>query len=292
MFIDLSRGPVHARDYGGEGETLILVHGLGGSLANWNVIGPRLAGRAHVVALDLPGFGLSPPWGDWRLETHAEAVRDLIRHLGEPATLIGNSMGALISQVVASTTPDLVHRLILISPAAPPRLPDPNINWRNARHLLIYATPGLGRAASRAMLRRSDPRELTYESLERITQGRRLIPVDMIEEFVALAETRRRLPWAADAVPLTGASIRKLFTRRSRWVDMIRDVRAPTLIVQGWDDPIVSPTSVDHMASLRPDWDLVRLDSTGHTPQIDSPVRLMAVIDGWLDQHQIAAVGA
>ena len=292
MFIELSRSPVHIRDHGGRGETFVLVHGLGGSLANWDILGPRLTDRGHIVAIDLPGFGLTPPWGNWDLETHAQAVRDVIDHFGAPATLVGNSMGALISQIVASTTPDLVERLILISPAAPPRLPDPHINWRNARHLLLYATPGLGRAASRAVLRKSDPRALTYESLDRITQGRRLIPVEMIEEFVALAETRRRLPWAADAVPRTGASIRKLFTRRSRWVEMIRGVTAPTLIVQGWDDPIVSPTSVEHMGALRPDWDLVRLANTGHTPQIDAPVRLIGVIDRWLDEHRNAAIGA
>ncbi len=69
-YVDTGTGPLHWKDYGGHGPLHVLVHGLGGSIANWDFIGPRLARRGRVVALDLPGFGLSPPAADWSLETH------------------------------------------------------------------------------------------------------------------------------------------------------------------------------------------------------------------------------
>ena len=56
-------GPVHYVDYGGnaDGPVVVLVHGLGGSHLNWDLLAPHLTPHARVVALDLPGFGRSEP---------------------------------------------------------------------------------------------------------------------------------------------------------------------------------------------------------------------------------------
>jgi pimeloyl-ACP methyl ester carboxylesterase len=73
---------------------------------------------------------------------------------------------------------------------------------------------------------------------------------------------------------------------------MILSIEAPTLVVQGMSDHIVSPTSVEWLCTLRPDWDLVQLDDTGHTPQMDAPRRTFAVLSDWLAPVQERAVGA
>ena len=93
-------GPVHYVDYGGdrEGPTLVLVHGLGGSHLNWDLLAPLLTPHARVLALDLPGFGRSEPGS--RLASVQANVDVLERFLtevaGGPAVLIGNSMGGMI----------------------------------------------------------------------------------------------------------------------------------------------------------------------------------------------------
>jgi pimeloyl-ACP methyl ester carboxylesterase len=66
---------------------------------------------------------------------------------------------------------------------------------------------------------------------------------------------------------------------------MIRAVKAPTLVVQGVADPIVSSQSVEWLCSLRPDWSLVQMEDTGHTPQIDAPMRLLGVVQPWLEAN-------
>lgn len=284
-YLELSQGLIHWKDYGGTGETIIAVHGLGGSLANWDAIGPRLAHHGHAVAIDLPGFGLSPPGPDWSLETHATTVIDAIGHFGPPAVVIGNSMGGLISEMTASSRPDLVKALVLISPATPPRLPDPNIDWPTARRLLLNATPGVGPMLVRRMMESTTPREMINETLRRITHKPGRIPLEVVEALIEVAQRRRSLPWATDAVPKTGQSIRRLFTRPSRMVAMIRDIRAPTLVIQGVSDPIVSPHSVEWLCSLRPDWTLVQLEDTGHIPQLDAPIRTLSAIEPWLEEH-------
>jgi pimeloyl-ACP methyl ester carboxylesterase len=127
------------------------------------------------------------------------------------------------------------------------------------------------------------PRRLVNDSLRRITHDPARVPLPLVEEFVKLAERRKRLPWVADAVPMTGRSIRRAFQRYSQFVAMIRDITAPTLVVQGIADQIVSPTSVEWLCSLRPDWTLIQMEDTGHTPQIDAPVRFMGVLTPWLE---------
>jgi pimeloyl-ACP methyl ester carboxylesterase len=291
-YLDLGTGPIHWKDYGGRGRVVVLVHGLGGSIANWDVIGPRLTDRGRVVALDLPGFGLSPPARDWSLTTHRDAIVAFIESFDTPVTLIGNSLGGLLSEMVASHRPDLVSALVLIAPATPPRFPDPRIDWPTAWRLAINSAPVLGPALSRHIIDSMTPRELINDSLQRITYDRGRVPLEMVESFVQLAETRRHFPWAADAIPRTGASIRRLFVHRSRFVEMIRDIKAPTLVVQGVADHIVSPTSVEWMCRLRPDWSLTQMDGTGHTPQIDAPIRLLDVLRPWLDEHMRTEISA
>jgi len=282
-YVDLPTGTVHGRDYGGSGPSLILVHGLGGSIENWDLIAPGLTRFGHVMALDLPGFGLSPPARDWSLETHSEVIAEFIEHTGAPATVIGNSMGGLLSEMVASDHPELVAALVLVSPATPPRLPDPRIHWPTARQLLVASLPMVGPAISRRIVTTMSPRRLVNDSLRRITHDPARVPLPLVEEFVKLAERRKRLPWVADAVPMTGRSIRRAFQRNSQFVAMIRDITAPTLVVQGIADQIVSPTSVEWLCSLRPDWTLIQMEDTGHTPQIDAPVRFMGVLTPWLE---------
>lgn len=284
-YLDLPSGTLHFVDFGGSGKPLLLVHGLGGSVANWDLVGPPLTSHGHVIAIDLPGFGLSPPWKDWSLATHADAIAETAGHLGAPVVLIGNSLGGLLGEIVAAQHPDLIDALVLISPATPPRLPDPTIDWGTAWRLLLNATPGVGTALSKWLLRTMSARELVEESLQRITHDASRVPPEMVEAFVEVAERRSHYPWAVDAIPKTGASIRSLFLRPSRFVAMIRDIKAPTLVVQGIADPIVSPQSVQWLCSLRLDWVLVQLPDTGHTPQIDADERTLAVIEPWLEGH-------
>src|SRR5438045_1242489 len=105
-FADLG-GKTHYVDFGGEGPPIVLVHGLGGSHANWLGIAPRLARHGHVYALDLAGFGRTPPEGRGSEVPANRALLDafLERVVQAPALLVGNSMGGLISIFEAAHAP-------------------------------------------------------------------------------------------------------------------------------------------------------------------------------------------
>jgi pimeloyl-ACP methyl ester carboxylesterase len=281
FYLETARGPLFWRDFGGEGRTIVLVHGLGGSIASWEAVGPRLSQAGRVIALDLPGFGLSPPWDDWELETHARAVDAFLSELG-PGTLVGNSMGGLIAEMAAARRPELADALVLICPATPPRLRDPLLHWPTARRLTLQSTRALGPAYARSYLRRNTPERLVSNALRMTTHRPSRVPLSMVESFREMVRIRKHFPWASESVPRTSQSVRRLYWRQSRFVAMIRDIVAPTLVIQGEADRIVSPTAVRWMAALRPDWELVMMEDTGHTPHLDAPVRLAQIITDWL----------
>lgn len=282
FYLETSGGPLHWRDFGGAGHSLVLVHGLGGSVANWDALGPRLATKGRVTALDLPGFGLSPAWRDWELETQVSALCHFLEITG-PATLVGNSLGGLVSEMVASSRPDLAEALVLICPATPPRLRDPLVHWPTARRLTLQSTPGVGPTVARRYLGKNTPSRLVSNAIRLTTFKPGRVPLEMIEAFQEVVRIRKHFPWAYDAVPMTSQAVRRIYWRPSRFVAMIREITSPTLVIQGEADRIVSPTAVRWMASLRPDWELVMMEDTGHTPHLDAPVRLSQIVSGWLD---------
>lgn len=98
---------------------VVLLHGIGRDHAQWTPLATSLARHRRVVALDLPGFGVSDPIrGAVRWEELADTVLDLIAclELGR-VTLIGHSMGAAISIVAAADRPEFVERLVLVAPS-------------------------------------------------------------------------------------------------------------------------------------------------------------------------------
>lgn len=105
---------------GGDGDTtLVLLHGYGESLMAWRALFDPLATRYRVIAMDLPGFGLSDkPRDGYDLPSQTERVSDFVRrHAHGPVVLVGHSMGGELAASVALAHPTLVAGLVLIDPA-------------------------------------------------------------------------------------------------------------------------------------------------------------------------------
>jgi len=101
----------------GEGQTLILLHGIAGDSRTWLEPMRRLADRYRLVAPDLLGHGDSDkPVGDYSLGAHACVVRDLLQALGiVRATLVGHSLGGGIALQLTYQFPDLCERMVLVA---------------------------------------------------------------------------------------------------------------------------------------------------------------------------------
>ena len=108
------------------------------------------------------------------------------------------------------------------------------------------------------------------------------VPLEVVEASHDMARIRKHLPWAEVATARTATSIVTYYARRGRFLKMIQSIEAPVLVIQGLSDHIVSPTAVEWLVSLRPDWNLVQMDDTGHTPQLDAPLRTLDIVKPWL----------
>jgi pimeloyl-ACP methyl ester carboxylesterase len=103
----------------GHGESLLLVHGLGGAAVNWTLVAPRLAERRRVIVPDLPGHGGSgrPPDGA-RLTWYADALAALLGRIeAAPAAVVGHSMGGAVALRLAARRPDAVAALAVVESA-------------------------------------------------------------------------------------------------------------------------------------------------------------------------------
>ena len=118
-FLALDRpGGAMSYEVSGHGPLVICIPGMADLRSSYRFLAPALVAAGYRVAIvDLRGHGDSATTFD-RYDNTANAadVAALIEHLGGSAVIIGNSMGAAISALVAAERPDLVAGLVLIGP--------------------------------------------------------------------------------------------------------------------------------------------------------------------------------
>lgn len=278
-------GPVHYLELPGDGPTIVCVHELGGSHANWLAVAPGLARRARVLALDLAGFGRTPPAG--RGSSLRANRRLLDRFLDEvaggPAILMGNSMGGALSILEARRAPDKVAGLVLVDPALP-RPPRTPIDGAVAAAFALYAVPAVGEMMVRRRARRLGPEGLVRETLALCCADPARVPEEVVAAHVGLARERlAEMPWSHRAFLEAARSLVGFLSRRARYHSIVREVSAPTLLVHGARDRLVPLAAARAAARLRPDWTFEVFENAGHVPQLEMPAAFVAAVESWLD---------
>lgn len=102
----------------GEGETVLFIHGIGQAMYTFRKNVHALSQYCHVVTVDLLGHGLSDkPDIDYTIDDFSSMIYDFTQAMAlENVTLLGFSTGAVIALDVAQKHPELIKRLILLSP--------------------------------------------------------------------------------------------------------------------------------------------------------------------------------
>ncbi len=151
----------------GHGDTtLVLLHGYGESLLAWRAVADPLSRDYRVVALDLPGFGVSgKPYSGYDLQSMTDRLADFVAHQASgPVVLVGHSMGGELAASLAIQHPDLVSGLILISPAGHGLSATASAVSGPTRALLGAATPLLLNIHDPAWLA-EPPAQLRYDPI-------------------------------------------------------------------------------------------------------------------------------
>ncbi|MFG3494999.1 alpha/beta fold hydrolase [Streptomyces sp. NPDC047928] len=262
----------------------LYVHGLGGSSQNWSALMPLLEDLLDGEAVDLPGFGDSPPPddGNYSVTGHARAVIRLLDASGRgPVHLIGNSLGGSVATRVAAVRPDLVRTLTLVSPALP-ELRAQRGAWPTA----MLAVPGVASLFAR-LTRDWTPEQrvrgvlsLCYGDPGRVTDEGLLAAVEEMER-------RLQLPYFWDAMARSARGLVDAYTlggQHGLWRQAER-VLAPTLLVYGARDQLVSYRMARRAAASFRDSRLLTLPEAGHVAMMEYPEAVARAVRDMLDDN-------
>ncbi len=277
--VDLG-GPVHYIDFGGAdaAQTVVLVHGLGGSHLNWDLLAPLLRRHFRVLALDLPGFGRSEPSGRRAsVPANVEVLgRFLAEVAGTPAVLVGNSMGEMISILTAARRPESVSGLELVDAAVPgPRgRPDALVT----ASFTLYAIPIVGERFRRVRRARQTPLRRVRDLMRVCGVDPDTIPSEVIDRSVTMLEERRDVEGMDKAFLAAVRSLLRLIADPRSYRAAMTAVTAPVLMIQGDKDRLVPVSAARDTAERHPHWTYVELAGVGHVPQLQVPERVAAEI--------------
>jgi pimeloyl-ACP methyl ester carboxylesterase len=257
--VEVDGTPINYVDAGsGPEEPVVLVHGLGGQWQNWLENIPRLAQERRVLALDLPGFGLTPEPSDGKISIpgYGRCVDAFCGKLGlDMVDVVGNSMGGFVAAEVAIQFPQRVSRLVLVSAAgitSAEALQAPITTF--ARVATALATN------SAARHRQLAARPITrHASLALVARHPRLLKADLAYEGF----------FKGTGKPGFDGALRASLDYDFR--DRLPDVKVPTLIVWGEKDSIIPVRDADEFERLIEDSRKVVMKDTGHIPMAERP---------------------
>lgn len=264
-FVSLKNGEhlyyVHAP---GSGDTIVLLHGFGGSTVTWLETIPVLAEAGYkVYALDLRGFGLSDKgWKpNYSRNSQASRVLAFMNALNiNRAVLIGHSMGGGVAGAVALSHPERVSKLVLVG--AP--LVD---EFSFAVPSVLLDLPFTRRWAQFAIRRTVTP-DFIADLLADAASNDAAITPQIVVSYQRILAT-----------PGWDLALLGMFRDMQRDRPLpAADLRVPTLIIWGEHDTWISPAEGAELERLIPDSQRVVLPNVGHLPMHESPADFQAVL--------------
>ncbi len=239
----------------GRDRPMVFVHGLAGQWQNWLENIPRFAQSRRVVALDLPGFGMSEmPSEKITIEGYGEVVGELCDQLDlNPAVLIGNSMGGFVAADLAVRRSDSVERLLLLSAAGVSQMDV-------AKRPILAGTKALGLfihesiAQHKWLVRRP---ALRHAALLIVARHPSRISADMAYEGL--------LKGAGTAGFETALRACLEYDSRER----LPQIGCPVLVVWGEKDAIIPVEDADTFVEMIEGARKIVMEDTGHIPMVE-----------------------
>jgi pimeloyl-ACP methyl ester carboxylesterase len=264
----------------GEGEPLLLLHGIASSTQVWRRLIPRLAEGHDVIAVDLPGCGRShKPDSDYSVGTQTASIRYVLDALGvDLVTVIGHSLGGAVAMSFAYHYPERVGRMALVSSAGLGR--EMHLLLRLAtlpvvpRRLLSLLASRRLRVLGRALQATMDG--LGFELLFLHRSRHRADIDELLDRFEDPAVQRAFFGMLTSGSGISGQAVSAL--------DRLGMCLFPVLIIWGRNDGVFPVVHAERAARLVPHARLVLLDDCGHFPQLEAADGLGSAFAAWLEE--------
>ncbi len=253
---------IHAVEEGHPDRQLALM--LHGWSSSWYAMSPLIglvSQRFRAVAVDLPGYGASPPLPERvKIETYADILTDLAEKMTDsPVVLIGHSMGGMISLTMALRNPALIERMVLISPT---------ITGHLSQYINLFVSPI-------TLLERFGLGSLIVSSVEQLMVGisdRLMRPASFAERTGITREDYNRL--RADVRrPGQGRVRAECFfaMRENDLRGQLGEIDTPSLVLWGAEDNTVPLRDAGVVADEWPEADLRIIPQAGHWAHFETP---------------------
>ena len=254
---------IHYLDVG-SGPALLLVHGLGHSVVSWHRNIEALRRTQRVIALDLPGYGLSACPGDAPYDPpyFASIIRQFVCALGlQTVDAVGCSAGGLSILLAALDAPELFRRLVLVDPVGFTAVP----NHMGGDVLLGLFGVWQGLPANRSLIR------AWYASAF-------YDPAAADEETVTDLHRRRHHRASIRAARKAWAAFFNYSRDLAPLHERLKSLAPPVLVVWGKNDRMFPVKDSAVAKRVLPRSRIEWLDRCGHCPQLERPDEFNALV--------------
>lgn len=247
--------PVHILDTKKGDKTILLLHGYLETLYIYNEFIELLEKKYRIIAIDLPGHGLSGSDKEINsMEYCAEVAVDVLKKCGvEKAYVAGHSMGGYVAQNCLKKYPEMFEGIILLN--STPFADSPEKKEDRKREIELVLSGKLGHLASISI-----PKMYSAANLRKLDEK--------IEETVEITETHDPNGIAA--------CIRGMMERENTEEVLAKTAKA--LLVFGTDDKFITEETREKIAALLPNAKTAIIPETGHNSFIEAPEQVMQAI--------------
>lgn len=251
---------------------VVLVHGIGRSLEDWDELSERLSSDYYVIRMDTPGFGYSDPMpGPVTHQALGQGIASTLDALGEtrPVHAIGNSLGGSTIMEFAVAYPDRVRSLTLVNSAAFGETVTPLLK--------MLAVPGVGWLATRRTTKSS------AKMLENaIFVNKSIVTPDRIERAVCVGNQPGNGTFMYRMVRHLGTWRGVRPEWRERLLSAVTKSDRPVLVIWGDGDAVLPVSHMGNALKTFPHASSHLFQGVGHMPQIEVPGAAAQVIRDFL----------
>ena len=237
----------------GEGEVVILLHGLFGALSNFEDLFNHFRGKYKIVIPMLPLYDM--PLLTTGVKTLAEFIKKFIIHKGyNDVTLLGNSLGGHVALVYIERWPAKVKRLVLTGSSG------------------LYEN-----AFGGTYPKREDKEFIRNKTAATFYDPKHATPV-LVDEVYEIVNNRAKL---IKVLALAKSAI------RHNAKDDLHKISVPTLLIWGKNDTITPPEVAEEFNKLITGSELHWIDKCGHAAMMEHPEEFNTLLDTWLSKTPI-----
>ena len=234
----------------GEGQPIIILHGLMGGLSNFEGVMNCFSPKGYrVIIPELPVYTL--PVLNTSVKSLSEFLHDFIKHKGlKDVILLGNSLGGHVGLLYTKNHSDFVKGLVITGSSG------------------LYEN-NLGDGY---------PKRGDYEYIKKKSQDvfydPKVATKEIVDEVFESVNDRNKL---IRTLALTKSAIRHNMAKE------LPKMKTPTAIIWGEDDSVTPPNVAEEFNQLLPDSNLYWIEKCGHAPMMEHPDRFNEILEEWLE---------